>query len=39
VASLPDKDAGRALVEAANEFLRETSAHAALVTAEVEKQL
>jgi glutamate formiminotransferase/formiminotetrahydrofolate cyclodeaminase len=39
VASLPDRAAGRALVEAAEEFVRTTSRHARAATAEVERQI
>jgi glutamate formiminotransferase/formiminotetrahydrofolate cyclodeaminase len=39
VNSLSDKNAGRALSEAATEFVKETSAHAKRAIAAVEKQL
>ncbi|HEU4640875.1 MAG TPA: glutamate formimidoyltransferase [Gemmatimonadaceae bacterium] len=39
VASLPDRAAGRALVEAAEEFVRTTALHARGATAEVERNI
>jgi glutamate formiminotransferase/formiminotetrahydrofolate cyclodeaminase len=39
VASLPDRDAGRALTEAAQEFVRLTTAHSAAATKAVEEKL